>query len=171
MTLCDVWTCFSIVFLWRWRSKVSVVLKLEWCEHKDDTYIVDGDQEGVKCQLSFVLKGQVKKVPPWVEGWSYVAVLVVCEVWEVCWILKGFWLCQCFCHVMDLWNKCEMLLLLSDVGCCSPCLLLWNLLSSAFGCFVEMWWFLMAQMVWFLWCETISLGTCLFHQCFWSHCW
>ena len=27
-------------------------------------------------------------------GWSYLAVLVVCEVWEVCWILKAFCLCQ-----------------------------------------------------------------------------
>ena len=29
----------------------------------DDTSIVDGNQEGVKCQLSFVLKDKVKKVP------------------------------------------------------------------------------------------------------------
>ena len=29
-------------------------------------------------------------------------------------------------------------------------------LSSAFACFVEMWWFLMALMVWFLWSETLS---------------
>ena len=39
-------------------------MKLERCEHSDDTSIVDGDQEGVKCYLSFVLKDQVKKVPP-----------------------------------------------------------------------------------------------------------
>ena len=30
------------------------------CEHRDDTSIVDEDQEGVKCSLSFVLKDQVK---------------------------------------------------------------------------------------------------------------
>ena len=29
-------------------------------------------------------------------------------------------------------------------------------LSSAVGCFVEMWWFLMALLVWFLWSETLS---------------
>ena len=29
-------------------------------------------------------------------------------------------------------------------------------LSSALGCFVEMWWFLMALVVWFLWSETLS---------------
>ena len=29
-------------------------------------------------------------------------------------------------------------------------------LCSAFGCFVEMWWFLMALVVWFLWSETLS---------------
>ena len=34
----------------------------------DDTSIVDGGQEDVKCKLSFVLKDQVKKVPPWVGG-------------------------------------------------------------------------------------------------------
>ena len=47
---------------------LKVVLKFERCEHKDDISIVDGDQEGLKCQLSFVLKGQAKKVPPWVGG-------------------------------------------------------------------------------------------------------
>ena len=41
--------CFSIVFLWRWRSKDPVVLKFERCEHRNDTSIVDGDQKGVKC--------------------------------------------------------------------------------------------------------------------------
>ena len=37
------------VFLWRWRSKDSVVLMFAGCEHRDDTSIVDGDWEGVKC--------------------------------------------------------------------------------------------------------------------------
>ena len=32
-----------------WISKGSVVLKFERCEHRDDTSILDGDQEGVKC--------------------------------------------------------------------------------------------------------------------------
>ena len=68
--------------------------------------------------MSFVINDQVKKVHPWVEGWSYVAVLVVWEVWEVCWILKGFWLCQCFCWVIDLWYECEVLLFFCEVGCC-----------------------------------------------------
>ena len=39
--------CFPIVFIGRWRSKDSVVLKFERCFYRDDT-IVDGDQEGVK---------------------------------------------------------------------------------------------------------------------------
>ena len=34
------------MFLWRWRSKGLVVLKFERCEQRDDTSIVDGDQEG-----------------------------------------------------------------------------------------------------------------------------
>ena len=41
--------CFPIVFIQRWRSKDSVVLKFERCEDGDDTAILDGDQEGVKC--------------------------------------------------------------------------------------------------------------------------
>ena len=49
MTLCDVWKLLSYVFLWRWRSEGLVVLKFERCEDRDDTSIVDGDQEGVKC--------------------------------------------------------------------------------------------------------------------------
>ena len=31
------------------RYKDLVVLKFERCEHRDDTSIEDGDQEGVKC--------------------------------------------------------------------------------------------------------------------------
>ena len=38
--------CFPIVFLCGWRSKGSFVLKLERCEYRDDTSIVNGDQGG-----------------------------------------------------------------------------------------------------------------------------
>ena len=31
------------------RSRGLVVFKFERCEHRDDTSIVDGDQEGVMC--------------------------------------------------------------------------------------------------------------------------
>ena len=31
------------------RDKGLAVLKFERCEHRDNTSIVDGDQEGVKC--------------------------------------------------------------------------------------------------------------------------
>ena len=41
----NVFLCVSL----KVRSKDSVVLKFERCEHRDDTSIVDGDQEGVKC--------------------------------------------------------------------------------------------------------------------------
>ena len=90
-----------------------------------------------------MLKDQAKKVPPWGP------------CWEVCWILKELWLFQCFCWVMDLWYEwvsasfswwCRVLLCLSIVV---------KSLSSVFGCFVEMWWFLMTLVVWFLWCETL----------------
>ena len=40
--------CFLCVSL-KGRSKGLVVLTFERCEHGDDTSIVDGDQEGVKC--------------------------------------------------------------------------------------------------------------------------
>ena len=36
-------------------------MKFERYEHRNDASIIDGDQEGVKCYLSFVLKDQVKK--------------------------------------------------------------------------------------------------------------
>ena len=49
MTLCDVWKLFYYVFCRGWRSKGFIVLKFERCEHRDDTSIVDGDSEGVKC--------------------------------------------------------------------------------------------------------------------------
>ena len=127
--------CFPIVFLWRWKSKDSVVLNFKRFEHRYDTSIVNGKQKVVKCQLSFVMKDPVKKVPHLVAGWSYVTVLVVQMVWKVCWILKGFWLCPSFCWVMDLWYECEVFLLFHSVGCCCLCLLLWNLLSSVFGVF------------------------------------
>ena len=52
------------MFLLRWRYIDSFFLKFERCEHRDDTSIVDGDQDGVKCELSFVLKDHVKKMPP-----------------------------------------------------------------------------------------------------------
>ena len=39
-------------------------MKFERCKHRHDTSIVDGDQDGMKSLLSFVLKDQVKKVPP-----------------------------------------------------------------------------------------------------------
>ena len=41
--------CFAIVFLCRWTSKDSGFLRFERCEHRHDTSIVDGNQEGVKC--------------------------------------------------------------------------------------------------------------------------
>ena len=38
-------------------------------------------------------------------------------------------------------------------------------LSSAFGCFVEMWWFLMALVVWFHGMKLFLSGTCALHLC------
>ena len=32
----------------KWHS-CSAILKFKRCEHRDDTSIVDGDQEGLKC--------------------------------------------------------------------------------------------------------------------------
>ena len=40
--------CFPMCFFEGGRSKGSVVLKFERCEHRDDTSSADGDQEGVK---------------------------------------------------------------------------------------------------------------------------
>ena len=41
--------CFPMHFFEDEDLKVLVVLKFERCEHRDDTSIVDGDQEGIKC--------------------------------------------------------------------------------------------------------------------------
>ena len=46
----------------KWRSKGLVVLKFERCEHRDDTSIVDGDQEGVKCMDCSDLYHDVNKI-------------------------------------------------------------------------------------------------------------
>ena len=119
-----------------------------------------------------MLKDQVKKVPPGLGDrtmWSSSC------VWGLRSLLNtnGILTFQCFCWVMDLWYKCEVLLLLNDVGCCCLCLIdrdnntlhhFVKSLDSVFGCFVELWWILMALVVWFLWSETLS-GTCWFHLC------
>ena len=39
---------FPMYFFEGGDLKILVVLKFERCEHRDDTSIVDGDQEGVK---------------------------------------------------------------------------------------------------------------------------
>ena len=41
--------CFPLCFFEGGDLKDSVVLQFERCEDRDDTFIVDGDQEGVKC--------------------------------------------------------------------------------------------------------------------------
>ena len=57
--------------------------------------------------------------------------------------------------------------LLSDGSLIQMCMVLLSLsiivksLNSAFGCFMEMWWFLMVLVVWFLWSETLSFGDLL----------
>ena len=67
MTLCDVWNLFSYVFLWRWRSKDSVVLKFKRCKHRNDTSIVDEDQEGVVLIVFCVKKPSEDGAP---LGWG-----------------------------------------------------------------------------------------------------
>ena len=41
--------CFSMCFFEGGDLKAQFVLKFERCKHRDDTSIVDGDQEVVKC--------------------------------------------------------------------------------------------------------------------------
>ena len=162
MTLCDVWK-FFLLYFYEGGDVDSVVVKCERYEHRDDTSIVDGDQEGVKCELSSLLKDQVKEMscPHWVGDGT-----IGCSscVWGVRILLKY-------------WRDCDSpMFLLSDGSliwmwsasfaqqgrCCSVCHVK-SFLSSAFGCFVAMWWFLIAQVVWFLWSETLSFRG--FHIC------
>ena len=78
---------------------------------------------------------------------------------------EGILTCQCFCWVMDLWYKCEVLLLLDGVGCYCLCLLLWNLqvllLGVLWRCggFWWHWWFDFYGLKLFL------SGTYWFHIC------
>ena len=41
--------CFPMCFFEVGDLKVSLSWRFERCEHRDDTSIVDGDQEGVNC--------------------------------------------------------------------------------------------------------------------------
>ena len=41
--------CFPMCFFGGGDLKVLAVLQFQRCKHRDDTSIVDGDQEGVKC--------------------------------------------------------------------------------------------------------------------------
>ena len=53
--------CFPMCFFEGGNLKVKLSRSLKGVKHRNDTSIVDGDQEGVKCYLFFVLKDQVKK--------------------------------------------------------------------------------------------------------------
>ena len=44
-----LWCVKTVFLLYLFECGDSVVLKFERCEHRDDTSIVEGDQEGVKC--------------------------------------------------------------------------------------------------------------------------
>ena len=67
--------CFLIVFLWRWRSKDSVILTFERCKHRDNTSCCRWRSR--KCEVLMVLcwKTRWRRCAPWVGGWSHVAVL------------------------------------------------------------------------------------------------
>ena len=105
--------------------------------------------------LSFVLKDQVKKVPPLggrIElcgSSSCLGGLGSLLNMEGILTLPMFLLGDG--SFIWMWSasfaqQCRVLLSLSIIV---------KSLSSAFGCFVEIWWFLMALVVWFLWSETL----------------
>ena len=130
MTLCDVWKLFSYVFLWSWRSKGSAVLKFERCEHGDDTPLVGGIE---LCGGSHCL-GSLRSLL------NTVGILTL-----PMFLLSDGSLIRMWSASFARW--CRVLLSLSIIV---------KSLTSAFGCFAEMWWFLMALVVWFLWSETLS---------------
>ena len=41
--------CIPMCFFEGWDLKIHIGEKFERCEHRDDTSVVDRDQEGVKC--------------------------------------------------------------------------------------------------------------------------
>ena len=144
------------MFLWRWRSKGLAVLKFERCEHWGWHFYFRWRSR--KCEVLIVFCVEI----PSEEGAP---------------IEWGIELCgssSCLEGLKSLLNTKGILtlpmFLLSDgsliwMGGASFarwCRVLLSLsiivksLSSAFGYFVEMWWFLMALVVWFLWSETLS---------------
>ena len=156
MTLCDVCILFSYMFLGRWRFKGSVVSKFERCEDRDDTSIVDGDLRRCEVLIVFCIERPSKEDAP--LGWeielcgssSCLGALGSLLNTEGILPLPVFLLSDG--SLIQMWSAsfahwCRVLLSLSIIV---------KSLSSAFGCYVEIWWFLMALVVWFLWSETLS---------------
>ena len=130
--------CFPPAFHWRWRSKDSVISRFERYEPRDKTSIADGDQKGYEVLIVFCVDWHSEEGALLGSGDG---------VWEVSWILNGFWPCQYFCWVMGLWPECKVLLLPDSLVCFFSLSIIVKSLGSAFGCFLEMWWFLMAPVV------------------------
>ena len=120
------------------------------------SWSLKGVNKGMILLLQMKIKDQVKKVPP-LGGemepcgcsscvWGLRSLLNTKEILT----LPKFLLSDgCLIHMWSdsVASWCRMLLSLSFIVKSS---------SSAFGCFVEMWWFLMALVVWFLWSGTLS---------------
>ena len=114
--------------------------------------------------MSFVLKDQVK-MSPWVGEENYVEALVVLEGLRSLLNTEGILTLPMFLlsdgSLIWMWSAsfaqwCRVLLSLSIIV---------KSLSSAFGCFVEMWWFLMALVIDFYDMKLFLSGTCWFHLC------
>ena len=102
----------------------------------------------ITCLLCW--KTKWRSCPPWVGGWGHVAVLLVCKVWGVCWRLKWSASLAWWCWV----------LLFLPIAVKS--------LSSTFGCFVEIQWFLITHVVGYLCSATLSLRDLLISPMYWA---
>ena len=143
------------MFLWRWRSKGLVVFMFETCEHRDDTSIVWWRSR--RCEVLIVFGVE----RPSEEGYPLGREIELCGSshqggWKSLLNTEGILTLPMFLlsdgSLIWMWSAsfawwCRVLLSLSIIV---------KSLSSALGCFVEMWQFLMALVVWFLWNETLS---------------
>ena len=144
--------CIPVALLWRWRFKDSVVLNIGWhfyCRWRSR-----------RCEVLIVFCVERPSEEGVFLGWGTELCGSSSCVWGLRSLLntKGILTLPMFLLSDGSLIQCEVLILLNDVGCCYLCLLLIIVksLSSAFWVFVEMWWFLIALLVWFLWPETLS---------------
>ena len=160
--------CFPMCFFEGEDIKVLVVLKFERCEHRDVTYcrwrsrrcemlivfcVKRPSEEGVPLGGGIELYGSSSCLGGLRSLFNTEGILTLPMFLLSDGSLKWMWSSSFawWCRVLlSLSMNCEIFL------------------SSSFGYFVEMWWFLMALVVSFLWSETLSMRDLLVQYMYWA---